>query len=63
MRDFIQGALLEFERADFRKVPGKPPTAYFYDQHGGNSYRKNEKVSTFEISPHYRTVPSGFAKS
>ena len=34
MRDFIHGALLEFERADFKKLPGKAPTAYFYDQHG-----------------------------
>ena len=34
VRDFIHGALLEFERADFRKVPGKAPTAYFYVQYG-----------------------------
>ena len=34
VRDFIHGALLEFERADFRKVPGKAPTAYFYARYG-----------------------------
>ena len=34
VRDFIHGALLEFEPTDFRKVSGKAPTAYIYEQNG-----------------------------
>merc|ERR1719391_500665 len=58
VRDFIHGALFDFERAEFEKVKNSdmPPTAFFYNKEGQllsevliEKFHRKELFELFEI--------------